>query len=136
MWLWIDRPAPQNCQLQILPRYRNLDNVVEGIPPCRLSSGLSDQVSQTFLSYPNRCLTTGHMSDSLVHHRAVEVVGTTVLTLHSVIQTTHDPVGFDIGEVVQHESTHGHLAQDPFRIHKVQLTKGRILWMETKRDVG
>ena len=54
---------------------------------------------------------TGHMADVLFHHGAVQVVGAVPEGRLGQLGAHHDPVGLDVGDVVQHQARDGHGAQ-------------------------
>ena len=78
-----------------------LNRTVEGVPKDRCPPCFSDQPFELMARHAGAGGTAGRMGDAFVEDRAVEIVGAEVEGDLGDLLTEHDPVGLEVGNVVE-----------------------------------
>ena len=113
-----------------------LDTVVQGIALDGDAAGLGDQAANFGDGRFLRRLSAGFMVDLFVDNRAVKIVGPERQGDLGRLQPKHDPVGFDVWEIVEHQAADRHDLQVHQSGRLWDVGHLRVIGVERQRDKG
>lgn len=100
------------------------------------SAGFADEVVELGDGQAFGGFGSGVVVDQFVDHGAVEVVGSEVERDLGSLLAQHDPVGFDVVKVVEHQPRDRHHLQVHHAARLLDVVELRVLRMERQRDEG
>ena len=81
-----------------------VDRLVESVPFNRFPAGFPDEMLDFRARQADRSLGPRHVNDLFFNHRPIQVISPEVKSDLGCLGADHDPIGLDVGEIVQQET--------------------------------